>query len=193
MLAEFIQFVDSVLPSVDPDFRDGAINAIKQFEKNGDQIRYVSNDILDDLSQGDILSKVPFSYFDEKGQQNIFLAEAMVLTTSCHIDHKDKIELVPIFPISTFDANGLQQLKNNIIFDYMYIPDDLLADKYISFEYISAYSKDLIVNGIESKKITRLGSLNQIGYYFFIIKLSVFFFKTEDKDTLFNRGVGFSY
>lgn len=35
MLREFIDFVDSVLPSVSPDFRDGAKEAISQFEKEG--------------------------------------------------------------------------------------------------------------------------------------------------------------
>lgn len=192
MLDEFIRFVDSVLPSVDPDFRDGAINAIKQFEKDGKQINYIAYELLEELSQGDILSNVPFCYFDENGQQKRFVADAMVLTTSCHIDHKDKIELVPVFPISFFEGE-ISQLKSNSIFDYMYIPDNLLAEKFISFEYITAYSKELIVKAIQTNRITRLGSLNQIGYYFFIIKLSVYFFKTEDKDTLFKRGKGVSY
>ncbi len=38
MLKEFIDFVDDVLPSVSPDFRDGAKEAISQFEKEGEQI-----------------------------------------------------------------------------------------------------------------------------------------------------------
>ena len=42
MLNEFIDFVDSVLPSVDPDFRDGAKKAITQFEKEGHQIKYLT-------------------------------------------------------------------------------------------------------------------------------------------------------
>ena len=41
MLSDFIDFVDSVLPSVSPDFRDGAKNAILQFEKTGRQLNYL--------------------------------------------------------------------------------------------------------------------------------------------------------
>ena len=60
MLKEFIDFVDSVLPSVSPDFRDGAKEAIAQFEKSKQKITYLSNNPLDELSQGDIISKIPF-------------------------------------------------------------------------------------------------------------------------------------
>lgn len=61
MLKEFIEFVDSVLPSVSPDLRDDAKEAILQFEKTGEQVKYMMLSPLEKLSQGDILSKVPFS------------------------------------------------------------------------------------------------------------------------------------
>lgn len=68
MLKEFIDFVDSVLPSVDPDFRDGAKNAILQFEKEGNHPNYLMSGVLEELSQGAVISKVPFSYFDADGK-----------------------------------------------------------------------------------------------------------------------------
>ena len=49
MLREFIDFVDSVLPSVSPDFRDGAKNAVSQFEKDGQQINYLTATLLPEL------------------------------------------------------------------------------------------------------------------------------------------------
>lgn len=67
-MTEFIDFVDSVLPAVSPDFRNGAKNAILQFEKADEQLRYMTLYPLEQLSQGDVISKVPFSYFDEKGR-----------------------------------------------------------------------------------------------------------------------------
>lgn len=191
MLNEFIDFVDSILPSVDPDFRDGVKDAILQFEKNGEQLKYMMLCPLDELSQGDIISKVPFIYFDENGDQETFVADAMVLTTSCHIDNKDKIVLAPVLPLEGFYGD-LLSLKKNTIFDFMYIPDDGMEDKYISFEYITSYSKDLIINGINNNRIKRLGSLNQLGYYFFIVKLTVFFMKKEDAMTLNARNEGFA-
>lgn len=192
MLKEFIDFVDSVLPSVSPDFREGVKEAILQFEKTGEQLKYMMLSPLKQLSQGDILSNVPFSYFEDSGEQKYFVADALVLSTSCHIDQKDRIVLVPVFPLNSFDGNE-NDLKKNIIYDYMYIPDTIMSDKFINFEYMNTYSKNLILNAIDSEKIGRIGSLNQFGYYFFIVKLTVYLMRKEDETTLGQRNYGFAY
>ena len=192
MLKEFIDFVDSILPSVSPDISDRAKEAILQFEKNGEQLKYMMLNPLEELSQGDIISRVPFTYFDNDGEQRTFVSEALVLSTSCHIDQKDSIALVPVFPLDVFEGN-IVDLKRNTIFDYMYIPDTRMSGKYINFEYINTYSKDLIKNGIEDNKIQRIGSLNQLGYYLFIVKMTVYLMRKEDNETLNKRNVGFAY
>ncbi len=187
MLKEFIDFVDSILPSVDPDFRDGAKNAITQFNIDGKQFNYLMSSPLEDLSQGDIITNVPFCYFEKDGSQKIFISDAMVLSTSCHIDNKDKLTLAPVLPIDAFEG-VVSDLKTNCIFDYMYIPDGVMVDKFVSFGLINSYSKDLILQGIKNNNLKRLGSLNQLGYYFFVVKLTVYFLKREDVNTLNNRG-----
>lgn len=192
MLKEFIEFVESVLPSVSPDLRDSAKEAILQFEQTGEQLKYMMLSPLEQLSQGDILSKVPFSYFEDTGEQKTFVADALVLSTSCHIDQKERIVLVPVFSLEGFDGNILD-LKKNTIFYYMYIPDAILSDKFIDFEYMNTYSKKLIMGAIEADKIKRIGSLNQLGYYLFIVKLTVYLMRKEDSDTLTERNIGFAY
>lgn len=181
MLEEFIAFVDSVLPSVEPDFRDGAKKAIEQFKKNGEQIRYVLFSTLDELSQGDIISSVPFNYYDDDGMLKTFISDAMVLSTSCDVDNKENIILSPLLPVTEFDG-AVVDLTNNKIFNYMFLTD--LPDKFIDFSVINTYKKELIVTGISKGKIKRLYSLNQIGYYFLIIKLTVYLMRKEDKGTL---------
>ena len=49
------------------------------------------------------------------------------------------------------------------------------------------------MGAIEADKIKRIGSLNQLGYYLFIIKLTVYLMRKEDNDTLTERNVGFAY
>lgn len=186
MLKEFIDFVDSVLPSVAPDFREGAKNAISQFESEGRQLKYTMLRPLAQLSQGDVLSSITFRYFEEDGSEKSFLADAMVLSTSCNIDRQRKILLSPVFPISQFQGD-ITALKNNQIFDYMYVPDGALTDKFVDFGYINTYSTKLILHGIESQKFCQIASLNQLGYYFFIIKLTVFLMRKEDSGTLQER------
>ena len=67
----------------------------------------------------------------------------MVISTSCHIDQKSKIVLVPVLPLESFDGNVVELKKNKII-DYMYIPDGSLIDYYVDFETMNTYSRDLI-------------------------------------------------
>lgn len=192
MLKEFIDFVDSVLPAVSPDFRNGAKKAITQFEKNGEQIKYLTINPVNQLSQGDIISKVPFCFFEIDGKQKTFVSDALVLSTSCHIDQKNRMVLVPVLPLDSFKGK-INDLKNNTVFDYMYIPDGIMLDKFVDFEIMNTYNKDLILNGIQNDKIKRIGSLNQIGYYFFVVKLTVYLMRKEDSETLQERNIGFSY
>lgn len=86
MLKEFIEFVDSVLPAVPLGTKEGVQAAIAQFEKSEEQIKYLTWNPFSELSQGDIISSVPFYYFDENGKQQVFKSNALVLSTSCHID-----------------------------------------------------------------------------------------------------------
>lgn len=186
MLTEFINFVDSVLPAVSPDCKDEAKAAILQFEKEGHQIKYLTLNPLEYLSQGDIISKLPFNYFDKDGKQKIFTADGLVLSTSCHIDQKKYITLVPVLPLEGFNGN-VEELQKNTIYDYMYIPDNTMADKFINFEIMNTYNKELVVEGMRAKKIKRICSLNQIGYYLFIIKLTVYLMRKEDNNTFSER------
>lgn len=182
MLNEFIDFVDSILPSVSPDLKDQAKAAIEQFEIDGKQMHFLKSSTLGQLSQGDIISKVPFSFFDEKGEQILFTANGMVISTSCHIDNKDTIVIVPVLPIESFEGH-VDQLKKNIVYDYMYIEEGELSKQYINFEYMNTYDSNLIINGIKENRITKLHSLNLLGYYFFIVKLTVYLMRKEDSET----------
>lgn len=94
--------------------------------------------------------------------------------------------------MDAFDGN-LTDLKRNIIYDYMYLPDPVLSDKFIDFEYINTYHTDLIRKRITDGKITRMGSLNQLGYYFFLVKLTVYLMRKEDGDTLSERNFSAAY
>lgn len=188
MLSQFIDFVNSVLPSVDPDFRDGAKEAIRQFERNKgeNQPMFTGTQLLKELSQGDILSGLPFIYFEEDGSKRSFRADGIVLSTSCHIDHHERLVIAPFFDLSEAD-NNKKDIENNTVFSYMYINEGTIAGEYADFNFLQSFSKSLVLEGIKRKKFKRIYSLSQIGYYFLIIKLSVYFMRKEDSDTLAER------
>ena len=189
MFNDLIDFVDSLLPSVDPKARDKAKAAIKQFEEHGTPFEYLTHSLLPELSQGDIISEIPFMFFDADGSQQIFNAKGMIISTSCHIDQKKMLNIVPLLPITFFAGNNNSQkeLKANRIYDYMYVPETGMDDYFIDFSKINTYDKSLILTGIEHQKIERLFSLSQHGYYLFIIKLTVFLMRKEDSGTAEHR------
>ncbi len=186
MLREFIDFVDSVLPSVDAETKDKAKAAIEQFQVTGNQIEYIAPNILPELSQGDIVSDMIFSYFKEDGSQHIYKAKGLVISTSCHIDQGDKLNIVPVRLLEDYEVNPqfVAELKKNKIFSLMYLPENLLEDYVVDFSGVSTYDKKLIMDGLERGKLHRICSLSQIGLYFFVIKLTVFLMRKEDIDTL---------
>lgn len=189
-LKEFIDFVDSVLPSVDQDAKDKAKAAIDQFKAEGKYFEFLAPKNLPELSQGDIISEIFFTYFDSDGNQQMYKACGMVISTSCHIDQKEIINIVPILPLSYLkaDKNKENEIKKNRVFDYMYLPDNIMSDKFVDFSKVCTYEKKLIFNGIKAGKIKRIASLSQVGLYLFIIKLTVFFMRKEDEDTMKRRG-----
>ena len=171
--------------------KEGLKEAIAQFEKTGEQIKYLTLRPLELLSQGDIISSVPFYFYEENGTQKVFKSDALVLSTSCHIDQKDKLILVPVLPIEAFSGN-IADLKSNRIIDYMYVPDGKMTDAFVDFEIMNTFSKELIKKGIETGRIKRISSLNQIGFYFFLIKLTLYFFRKEDTDTQEERASAYT-
>jgi len=189
MISELLDFVDSVLPSVDSAAKNKAQAAIAQFVQEGKQIKYLLSSKLSELSQGDIISEIPFSYFKEDGSQHNFKARGLVVSTSCHIDQKDLINIVPVLPMKFFtgDSNAKRDLQENRVFDYMYFPENEMQDYFVDFSKVNTYNRTLIMKGIETEKIERLFSLSQIGFYFFIIKLTVFFMRKEDAETMNSR------
>ena len=135
------------------------------------------------------MSNIPFFYYDDKGDLQQYVTEGMIISTSCHIDQKEYLNIVPVLPIKFYKKENLYELKSNTIFNYMYIPNTILKDKFVDFTMVNTYNKDLLLEGIKKGKVNRLCSLNQLGYYLFIIKLTVFLMRKEDPDTMASRDV----
>ncbi len=188
MLIEFIDFVKNIFPGLVPEIGDQAKLAIEQFQKDGDQPKYLTRELLSNLSQGDIISNIPFSFFANNGEQQVSILDAMVISTSCDIDNKGNIILAPIIPEQSLKEQSIKSMKANIVYDYMYLPDDFMSNSFVYFGMLSSYNRYLIAEGIKKGKIQRKASLNQLGYYFLIVKLSVFLLRGEDTETLNERG-----
>ena len=56
----------------------------------------------------------------------------------------------------------------------------MLFRSVIDFGLINSYSTKLIGQSIEDKKINKIASLNDLGYYLFLCKLTIHFMRPED-------------
>ena len=191
MLKEFLEFVDSVLPSIDTEKKNSTLEAIQQFNFEDKELNFLASKPLEVLSQGDIISGVKFVFLDSDGNYHFTDKQwGMVLSTSCHVDQKETIQIIPVTPIhyDGWKKNFIDDvLKKNKVYDYMYIADILTKDHYVDFTIINTFNKQLIFSGIESGRIKRIASLNQMGLYLLIIKLTVYLMRKEDPETFEQR------
>lgn len=186
MLKELIDFVDASFPSIPYGEKEKAKEAIEQFNKTGETVNYLFDKPLPELSQGDVLSDIPFVYYDTDGALLRFKAKAMIVNTSCHIENKDYITLVPVVSLMDFESQ-VASVKNNQAYEIMYIPDQKLEEYCIDFSMPMTYTSDLIKGQIDQGQIKRIASLSQIGYYLLLIKLNIYLMRREDPVTMSQR------
>lgn len=60
--------------------------------------------------------------------------------------------MVPVFPIDSFTGN-LVELKKNMVFDFMYIPDNVMSKRYVCFNMMTSYNKKLICGESKTEKL----------------------------------------
>ena len=186
MLKELIDFVDASFPSIPYGEKEMAKEAIEQFEKTGKTVNYLYGSLLPELSQGDILSDIPFVFYDTDGTLKKFKKMAMVVNTSCHIENKNCLTLVPVVSLEEMEIN-VPSVKTNKVYEIMYIPDTKLSEYCIDFSMPVTYDTNLIKKQIQKGNINRIASLSQIGYYLLLIKLNIYLMRREDPITMGQR------
>ena len=162
---------------------------IRQFQQDG--VTYSFCEVpgireKTDLVQGDVLSELPFKYYNEKGEEKVLKAKSMIISNSCDIENDDRILLAPaidIHEISSENEALAQSIRANMKTAFLYIPDNgILKDYAIDFSWISMFPKQLIMQFLKDEKIYKIITLNQLGYYMLLCKLAVHFMRPESNE-----------
>lgn len=186
MLEGFIDLVKSLFPCVDVVDQEKAKEAIKQFYIWREKFDCFCNSPEKELSQGDILSQVPFKYYDEDGNERSANLDAMILSVSCDIDNDNNILLAPVLPIEEIGVDRTV-VESNCIYHLVFFPDEKYFGSVIDLSLINTFPKNQINDALEKNRVNRKFSLNILGYYLLLCKIAVHLLRPEDSETLAYR------
>lgn len=186
-LVDFYDYIKALFPMQPYDYEyDHVKEAIRQFYRKGMTHSFCAvPDVRSntDIVQGDVLSCLRFSYYDEDANERFIKAPAMIISNSCDIENDGHILLAPAIPlrdIESVDRSLLETIKNNQKTNFLYIPDNGILKNYvIDFSWISMFPKNVIVGLLNQKKSEKIITLNQLGYYMLLCKLAVHFMRPE--------------
>ena len=179
MLEEYIDFVKSLFPCISPYSQERAKDCIRQFYTlNSDFPCFTIKDIPE-LNQGDIISSLPFRRYNIDGDEEEYVTDGIVISNSCDIENDDQVLLAPFIPITVLELDK-SAIKKNIIFNFLFFPDNRYSEHVADLSLISPFPKNILQQKIESGSITKKHSLNQIGYYLLISKITVHLLRPED-------------
>ena len=182
MIKEFIEFVSELFPSISPYTKENVKKAIEQF--NVDNLEWFMPSHMNDLSQGDIIELLPFSFYNDNGERETLMSKGIVLSNSCDIDHDDNIIIAPL--ILTKDVlktqESINNLKKNRHYDKMCFTNSQLDEYFVDFTRSTSFNRKIIDRLLKEKTSVEY-SLNQYGYYLLLTKLTVYFLRPEDSET----------
>jgi len=143
------------------------------------------------ISQGDIISNIPFLTLQE---DETYLGEkhfAMLISHTCDFANDNTILFAPAYTIDLFkecfgnNEGLLNSLRDNLIYDKFYLPErDAYPELVVDFNGINSVSKKYILKNLEDKNSDKIASLSQEGYYYLITKLTVHFLRPENSELI---------
>lgn len=180
MINELINFATELFPSINPYTKENVKNAIKQFELEGKKINFFLLNSFDYLGQGDIIGELPFIFADENGELFGRTMKGIVLSNTCDCERDDYILIAPFVPIKEIEKDIIA-LKNNITYGFLFFPDKKYENEIVDFSLSMSFPRKLVIEGLKNGKFKKYSSLNTYGYYLFLIKLTIYFMRPEDK------------
>ena len=178
----FIDFVTSLFPSISPFIQAQTKFSLDQFYEKGKTFECYNTKSFDDLCQGDVIENVPIIKVAENGTLEKSLRTVIVLSNSCDIENDDYILVAPFYSFTeaALSESQINEMKQNRFYGKMYFPDVSEEEMFADFSFIQAIPKVFIHKSISEKKSKVLHSLNLVGYYLFLCKLTIHLMRPED-------------
>lgn len=185
----FIDFVTSLFPSISPYVQEQTKRSLEQFYEQGKTFECYNRKQLDGICQGDIIENVKVPIIGIDGSINVAERTVLIISNSCDIENDDYILIAPFYSFSEsgLSKSQLSELKNNKFFGKMYFPDVSEEEMFADFSYIQSLPKQYFYEGIEHNTMHIKYSLNLVGFYLLLCKLTIHLLRPEDKQLQSDR------
>ncbi len=190
MLRFFEEYCNQIFPSVDTEIQNAVRTAIKQI--NMDNKNWFMPKLLPDLSQGDILSELPFTIQKEDGSTETYMTKGMILSNTCDLVRDDYIMIAPLYDISKgpFEEKQIKDLKDNVFSGKMCFKNSGLDNYFADFSQSTTFNRKLILEAMDRDFVKREESLTQFAWYMLLIKLTVYYMRVENHEWFESREKG---
>ena len=159
--------------------------------------------LQEDIYQGDVVDRLDLVYNEINGDsletRSFEDIPCILLSNTCDMNTKGKtrekyisvaplysykefVELKPVeYSISSW-REFLYAVKENRITDILFLPaKNELDDSVVLLDRISSFDPKLLEFKLNKEKAKKILSLSQIGFYYFLIKLTHHFARSENK------------
>lgn len=177
MLAEFAQFVSEVFPSVTPATAKQLIEKAGAAGLTGEQL--FATQLGNVLCQGDIVDGLSWIVEGENGTYGRAILPGMLLSHSCDVDND---EWLTFAPCASFNRNDPKAgaIGKNEVFDLYYMPPHRSRSAAVAdFAQVQSMRAERILIGIAAGSYLRTDSLTMLGYYHFVLKLSMHYLRPQ--------------
>ena len=163
-------------------------SALEQFYSHGKRFSCFTSAQIEGLSQGDIIASLPFEIIVEDRSLYKLNTSACIVSNSCDIENDKTFLAAPVLDITRLDVDK-ENLKNNRYYRLLYFPDEIFSDIVVDLSLMMPFYTLAVQKSLESGRIKKIHSLNLVGYYLLISKLTVHFMRPEDKTVQSSRSI----
>lgn len=180
----FVTFVQSLFPSISPYIEAETKHNLEQFYKNGKTFECYNPSVLDGICHGDIIENVSLIRVGEDGEITQAVRTVIVLSNSCDIENDDYIVVAPFFSFTevNFNKSRIEEMKLNKFYGKLYFPDVSEEPMFADFSFAQSLPKRYFQESLKNNTMKILHSLNLVGYYLFLCKLTIHFMRPENAD-----------
>lgn len=190
MIRFFEDYCNQLFPSIDTTVKNAVRDAVKQIDMTKQP--WFTLHLLEELSQGDILDKIPFSIIKDDGTVTTYITKGLVLSNTCDLQRDPYIVIAPLFNMTdgNFTQQQMSDIKDNVYSAKMGFRNSYLDNYFADFSKSMSFNRNIIMKGLELNKIKRENSLTQFACYLLYTKITIYYMRIEDHEHFEKREKG---